>query len=513
MNRSLARAATQSDTFVCQEVITFSGFGMAGCMPEEAKSIGEEEILAADLVTETPSTAIVSENAGRLTALLQVEVCTLGGGTIALEVPPSITFWELKQQIWMAGGPDVLRQKLLMETAELGDRMSIAESGGGGKINVTLVSLPMEGDLANPIRCVVRCRPCMGLESGLEGETCISLDGARCSIQRPGDGIGPKSFEFTAVFDGTASQQQMYDDVGAEMVQHVLEGFSATVMAYGQTGSGKRHSLFGPKPEPDATSSENDKLGLVPRAAKKLMQAAQSRVRGMRWHIACSYVQIRNEQIFDLLSPQLRECSVQDVQGKADIKGCAEVEVTTEAEFKSLYTLALSRSYIEPSNRTDLIFRFRVQTVDSLGCVMSRKLTFVKCKGSERQSKVGAEGMRLREGAQIGMSLSALGNVISSLADRRCRFIPYRDSKLTRLLEDSLGGPAKTVFLAHISPESCCCEESLSTLRYANRAATIGNRPLAMNCEKHEIALLPFQDWLASAEQDPGPEISPAPQR
>ncbi|CAE7534309.1 Kif3b [Symbiodinium natans] len=455
---------------------------MAGCMPEEAARIGEEEILAADLVTEAPSSAIGSENAGRLTALVQ---------------------------IWMAGGPDVLRQKLLMETAELGDRTSIAESGGGGKINVTLVSLPMEGDLANPIRGVVRCRPCMGLGA----ETCISLDGARCSIERPGDGIGPKSFEFTAVFDGTASQQQMYDDVGAEMVQHVLEGFSATVMAYGQTGSGKRHSLFGPKPEPDATFSEDGKLGLVPRAAKKLMQAAQSRVRGMRWQIACSYVQIRNEQIFDLLSPQLRECGVQDVQGKADIKGCAEVEVTTKAEFKSLYTLALSRSYIEPSNRTDLIFRFRVQTVDSLGCVVSRILTFVKCKGSERQSKAGAEGMRLREGVQIGMSLSALGNVISSLADRRCRFIPYRDSKLTRLLEDSLGGPAKTVFLAHISPESCCCEESLSTLRYANRAATIGNRPLAMNCEKHEIALLPFQEWLASAEQGPGPEISPAPQR
>ena len=484
------------------------------CMPEEASSIEEGiPVVSADLVTEPPGNAVGSENAVPL-AVLQVEVCTLGGQTIALEAPASITFWELKQQIWAAGGPDVLRQKLLMETAEVGDRVSLAECGGTGKINLTLVCLPMEGDLVNPIRAVVRCRP--ACSEGLGAEPCISMEGARCSIQPPeSEGIGLKSFEFTAVLDGTASQQQLYHAVGAEMVQHVLEGFSGTVMAYGQTGTGKRHSLFGPKPEqPEpAPCTEDDKAGLVPRAAKKLMQAARSQVRGMRWQIACSFVQIRNEQILDLLSPQpLRECGMRLIQGNVHIKGCNEVEVTTEAEFGLLYAMALSRSYIEASNRTDLIFRFRVQTVDSGGCVVTRMLTFVKCKGSDRQSKSTAEGSPLREAVQIGMSLSALGNVISSLADERSRVIPYRDSKLTNLLKDSLGGPAKMVFLAHVPPESSCWHESLSTLRYANRAATINNKPLAMNCGKHEIALLPFQEWLASVEQDPGPEILPAPQ-
>uniref|UniRef100_A0A8B9IPJ5 Kinesin-like protein n=1 Tax=Anser cygnoides TaxID=8845 RepID=A0A8B9IPJ5_ANSCY len=293
---------------------------------------------------------------------------------------------------------------------------------------------------------------------------------------------------------------ELYDETFRPLVDSVLQGFNGTIFAYGQTGTGKTYTMEGVRGDPE-------KRGVIPNSFDHIFTHI-SRSQNQQYLVRASYLEIYQEEIRDLLSKdqskrlELKErpdtgVYVKDLSSFVT-KSVKEIEHVMNVGNQNRSVGATNMN--EHSSRSHAIFVITIECselgLDGENHIRVGKLNLVDLAGSERQAKTGAQGERLKEATKINLSLSALGNVISALVDGKSTHIPYRDSKLTRLLQDSLGGNAKTVMVANIGPASYNVEETLTTLRYANRAKNIKNKP-RVNEDPKDALLREFQEEIA----------------
>lgn len=353
------------------------------------------------------------------------------------------------------------------------------------------------------VQVVVRCRPMNKKELSTGHTTVVDISPAKGVVEifSPKDvqKENGKMFTFDAVYDWNCTQQEIYDETVHPLVNSVLDGFNGTIFAYGQTGTGKTFTMEGSK-------NVEQYKGIIPRSFEQIFNHI-SRSSNMQYLVRASYLEIYQEEVRDLLDKnpkkryELRENNemgvyVKDLQSFV-CKSVKQIEHIMNVGNQNRTIGATNMN--EHSSRSHAVFIITVEMSDTCGDkenqVRVGKLNLVDLAGSERQSKTGADGERLKEASKINLSLSALGNVISALVDGKSQYIPYRDSKLTRLLQDSLGGNSKTLMVANIGPASYNYEESLTTLRYANRAKNIKNQP-RINEDPKDALLREYQEEI-----------------
>ncbi|XP_055620903.1 kinesin-like protein Klp68D [Toxorhynchites rutilus septentrionalis] len=349
------------------------------------------------------------------------------------------------------------------------------------------------------VQVVVRCRPLNNKEQTGNFQTVVDVYPSRGVIEilncNEASRENKKMFTYDAVYDWASTQQQLYDEVVRPLVYSVLEGFNGCVFAYGQTGTGKTHTMEGIK-------SDVDQKGIIPRAFEQIW-AHINRTQNMNFLVAVSYLEIYMEELRDLLKPnsttplELREREGGIVVPNLHSVLCKSVDDMLNVMYMGNKNRTVGFTNMnEHSSRSHAIFLIKIEMCE-VGSTLVKvgKLNLIDLAGSERQSKTGATAERLKEASKINRALSSLGNVISALAEKSPH-VPYRDSKLTRLLQDSLGGNSKTIMIANISPSEYNYNETLTTLRYANRAKTIENKPV-MNEDPQDTKLREYQEEIA----------------
>ncbi|XP_022773083.1 kinesin-like protein KIN-4C isoform X2 [Durio zibethinus] len=357
------------------------------------------------------------------------------------------------------------------------------------------------------VRVAVNIRPLITTEL-LNGCTdCITVVPGEPQVQ-----IGSHAFTYDYVYGGAGSPSStIYDDCVAPLVDALFRGYNATVLAYGQTGSGKTYTMG------TNYTGEGSSGGIIPNVVETIFRRVEATKHTTEFLIRVSFIEIFKEEVFDLLDsnsvalPKVDGVSLakttapgrlpiqirETVNGGITLAGVTEAEVRTKEEMASYLSRgSLSRAtgstnMNSQSSRSHAIFTITMEQKKIANCpngvnddigddILCAKLHLVDLAGSERAKRTGADGMRLKEGIHINKGLLALGNVISALGDEKKRkeggHVPYRDSKLTRLLQDSLGGNSKTVMIACVSPADTNAEETLNTLKYANRARNIQNK-------------------------------------
>jgi hypothetical protein len=335
------------------------------------------------------------------------------------------------------------------------------------------------------VKVAVRCRPFNKKEGEKGAKVCVEVNAEAHSIsiknlKDPSE--KPKNFTFDFAYYIESTQQQVYDDIGKPVIVQALDGYNGTIFAYGQTGSGKTHSMMGSGDDHGIIPKMNDELfGTL----SKMSEDGTDR----KSLVTVSYLEIYNEVIKDLLNPSDLQLKIRQhpdmgiyVQSLAELVVRSAEEVTKLIEQGNGVRKVAATQMNERSSRSHSCFTIKVEQkmVEEIGEVrkekiLKSKINLVDLAGSERASKTGATGDRLKEGAAINKSLSALGNVINHLAEGKKGHIPYRDSKLTRLLQESLGGNSKTIMVAAVSPADYNYDETLGTLLYAHRAKAIKN--------------------------------------
>ncbi|MGH0156332.1 UNVERIFIED_CONTAM: hypothetical protein FKN15_035612 [Acipenser sinensis] len=354
------------------------------------------------------------------------------------------------------------------------------------------------------VKVVVRCRPLNRKEEAAGHEQIVNMDVklGQVTVRNPKAAPGEllKTFTFDAVYDASSKQSDLYDETVRPLIDSVLQGFNGTIFAYGQTGTGKTYTMQGAWMDPE-------KRGIIPNSFEHIFTHI-SRSQNQQYLVRASYLEIYQEEIRDLLckdqsrKPELKENPDSGVYIK-DLSSFVTKNVKEIEHVMNVGNQARSIGFTnmnEHSSRSHAIFVITIECsetgIDSENHIRVGKLNLVDLAGSERQSKTGVQGERLKEATKINLSLSALGNVVSALVDGKSTHIPYRDSKLTRLLQDSLGGNAKTIMVATLGPASYNYEESLTTLRYANRAKNIKNKP-RVNEDPKDALLREFQEEIA----------------
>jgi kinesin family protein 18/19 len=287
-----------------------------------------------------------------------------------------------------------------------------------------------------------------------------------------------KQYAFDHVFDGNSSQQFVYNSTTKFLIHGVLDGYNATVFAYGQTGSGKTYTMIGTQQDP----------GIMVRVMSDLFihSAQQGKQQGVTYKVVVSFLEVYNENIRDLLGDAEEYLDLREDPIKGPVvAGITEVEASSGDEIMNLLHQGNAKrsqaatAANEVSSRSHAVLQVLVEGRDRAPGVVANikvgKLSLVDLAGSERAANTKNTGARLVEGANINRSLLALGNCINALGEKgnKGNFVPYRDSKLTRLLKDSLGGNCRTVMIANISSAESSFEETLNTLKYANRAKNI----------------------------------------
>nr|XP_022899713.1 kinesin-like protein KIF17 isoform X2 [Onthophagus taurus] len=354
------------------------------------------------------------------------------------------------------------------------------------------------------VKVIVRCRPMNKKEIDLNSKCCVTLKDCVAEIWDPGEGAAfPKRFTFDSVYNQESCTETVYNEICYPLVESVLEGYNCTIFVYGQTGCGKSFTMEGNK-------CQSEK-GVISRAFEHIFEAI-SVTTGIKYLALASYLEIYNEQIRDLLLPSDKLTSTPSLNLKetpnegVTVPGLTIKAVHNVAECEDLLNVGSKNRIIgstlmnQSSSRSHSIFSLSLEQIsrennNEESCIRKGKLNLVDLAGSERQTKTGATGDRLKEATKINLSLSALGNVISALVDGKARHIPYRDSKLTRLLQDSLGGNTRTLMIACISPSDRDYIETLSTLRYANRAKNISNKP-KVNEDPKDTILRQYQEEI-----------------
>ncbi|CAK8568183.1 unnamed protein product [Lathyrus sativus] len=347
-------------------------------------------------------------------------------------------------------------------------------------------------DSAQSVRVAVNIRPLITSELLIGCTDCISVVPGEPQVQ-----IGSHSFTYDYVYGSTGqSSSAIYYECVAPLVDALFNGYNATVLAYGQTGSGKTYTMG------TDYNGEGSSGGIIPKVMETIFKRVETMKNSTEFFIRVSFIEIFKEEVYDLLDPNFSKGEVtsaakitvpnrvpiqirETLHGGITLSGVAEPEVKTKEEMASyLSSGSLSRAtgstnMNSQSSRSHAIFTITMEQKkgDDILCA---KFHLVDLAGSERAKRTGADGMRLKEGIHINKGLLALGNVISALGDEKKRkeggHVPYRDSKLTRLLQDSLGGNSKTVMIACVSPADSNAEETLNTLKYSNRARNIQNK-------------------------------------
>ncbi|XP_048586987.1 kinesin-like protein unc-104 isoform X2 [Nematostella vectensis] len=347
------------------------------------------------------------------------------------------------------------------------------------------------------VKVSVRVRPFNGRENLRQCKCIIGMHGPTTTILNPKNlSEKPKSFTYDYSYwshnqddPQFANQQQVYSDIGKEMLEHAFEGYNVCIFAYGQTGAGKSYTMMG-------KLEQAGQKGIIPQICEELFQKVEAETNDeMTFSVEVSYLEIYCEHVRDLLRPSAKSnlrVREHPVLGPY-VEDLSKLAVTTFDDINDLIdegnkarTVAATNMN-ETSSRSHAIFSiiFTQRKHDELSSLTTEKvskLSLVDLAGSERADSTGNKGERLKEGANINKSLTTLGKVISALAEqsshhhkkkRRSDFIPYRDSTLTWLLKENLGGNSKTAMIAAVSPADINYEETLSTLRYADRAKHI----------------------------------------
>ncbi|KAG0930334.1 hypothetical protein G6F57_005371 [Rhizopus arrhizus] len=308
-----------------------------------------------------------------------------------------------------------------------------------------------------------------------------------------------RQFTFDHVYSPSVSQEDVYQSAIQPLFDQFITGYNATILAYGQTGSGKTYSMGTSYHQQDPKQ-----YGIVPRFAENLFDWIQTQLNNndMTYKVRVSFLELYNEEIIDLLNINNSSITIrEDVIGNISWSGVYEQEVKQSKDLLNcLYQGSIARTTASTdmnsqSSRSHAIFSVTLtQHVSSAKKEITSKFHFVDLAGSERLKKTNAVGDRAREGISINAGLLALGNVISALSDDKLRgqYIPYRNSKLTRLLQDSLGGNSQTLMLACVSPADSNQHETLSTIKYANRAKRITNKVM-IHQEQNETEALKEQ--------------------
>lgn len=358
-------------------------------------------------------------------------------------------------------------------------------------------------DCKDNVKVVIRIRPISSRESA-EGEIrkCVTAQVHKNSVavdMKP----EAKVFTYDFVADEDISQDQMFQVVGKPIATACLSGYNGTIFAYGQTGAGKTFTINGPEDglEPDG---RYDIRGILPRCVEFIFSSITKEMKkpGVEFLVKCSFLEIYQEQVMDLLgetgSLQLRE----DMKRGVYVEGLVEQTVLSVAQALDLIREGTRNRHVgatsmnKESSRSHSVFTMIIESKETFTSALNFKTScfhLIDLAGSERQKATDATGDRLKEAGMINKSLSALGNVINSLvevAEGRSRHVHYRDSKLTFLLKDSLGGNAKTCIIANISPSIAAFGETLSTLKFAQRAKLIKNKAVINEDTSGNIAVL-----------------------
>ncbi|KAF4084385.1 hypothetical protein AMELA_G00128400 [Ameiurus melas] len=358
-----------------------------------------------------------------------------------------------------------------------------------------LIPTTKKDEKGRNIQVVVRCRPFNAVERKSNAYGVVDCDSNRKEVTvRTGstnDKTARKMYTFDMVFGPSAKQIEVYRSVVYPILDEVIMGYNCTIFAYGQTGTGKTFTMEGERsPNEEFTWEEDPLAGVIPRTLHQIFEKLTSN--GTEFSVKVSLLEIYNEELFDLLSPSAdvseRLQLFDDPRNKRGVivKGLEEITVHNKNEvYQILERGAAKRKTASTlmnaySSRSHSVFSVTIHmkemTMEGEELVKIGKLNLVDLAGSENIGRSGAVDKRAREAGNINQSLLTLGRVITALVERGPH-VPYRESKLTRILQDSLGGRTKTSIIATVSPASNNLEETMSTLDYANRAKSIMNKP------------------------------------
>lgn len=321
------------------------------------------------------------------------------------------------------------------------------------------------------------------------------------------------AFTFDRVFGMDSRQHDIFDYSIKSTVDDIMDGYNGTVFAYGQTGAGKSYSMMGSMDDPE-------QKGIIPRITEQIFTAIQNGSDSVDWLLRVSYMEIYMEQIRDLLKPANSNLPIHEEKGKGVyVKGLSELYVQSADEVYEIMRIGgearkvASTNMNQESSRSHSIFVINVEQENrETKSKKSGTLFLVDLAGSEKVGKTGASGQTLEEAKKINKSLSALGMVINALTDGKSSHVPYRDSKLTRILQESLGGNSRTTLIICCSPSSYNDQETLSTLRFGTRAKAIKNKAkvnaeispaeLKAIIKKYELQSAGMAKWIALANPE-----------
>ncbi len=352
------------------------------------------------------------------------------------------------------------------------------------------VSAPEESsgdeEKGNNVQVMVRIRPQSHLEK--EGNhpvviTAPNDEEVKVRQSKKGTTIADKAYTFDNVFNSHSTQEEVFRVAIEPLVSEVLAGFNCTVFAYGQTGTGKTHTMEGTL-SADANEKE---AGVIPRCVHTIFERLQKTY--TEYSVKVSFLELYNEELSDLLTEDDRPLRIfEDTTGRSGmmVNGLEEMLVSSADQVFGLLKRSQQKRRVAETNlnknssRSHCVFTITIHgkeaSVDGDDVIRTGKLYLVDLAGSECIGRSGAQNQRAKEAGKINQSLLTLGRVITALVEKQA-YVPYRDSKLTRLLQESLGGRAKTCIIATVSPSAVCIDESMSTLDYASRAKHIKNKP------------------------------------
>ncbi|KAM3611456.1 uncharacterized protein V6R79_018819 [Siganus canaliculatus] len=358
----------------------------------------------------------------------------------------------------------------------------------------------MVEDMKGKIRVFCRIRPLSRAEAAQSEAAAVvveKIDDYSLSVETS---RGPREFQFDKVFGAEASQEELFQDT-SRLIQSSIDGYNVCIFSYGQTGSGKTFTMVGDKDQKNP--------GIMPRSFNAIFDIIQENSTKFDFKVSTYMLELYNDRLQDLFVSLAGEAHAQSqshVQARrVEIKrnrkgvvfaqGAETKEASSAQELYALFQQACANRHSSAtkmnveSSRSHLIVGIMVESRNlTNGSVSSGKLSLVDLAGSERAAKTGAKDEQLKEANSINKSLSALGDVISALS-AELPHVPYRNSKLTQVMQDSLGGNAKTIMIVNISPSECNMDETLTSLIYATRAKAITNN-IQRNVESKEIAQL-----------------------
>ncbi|GFY57333.1 carboxy-terminal kinesin 2 [Trichonephila inaurata madagascariensis] len=394
---------------------------------------------------------------------------------------------EIKQLTKMKADKENENERLLKNIANLESKL-LAEESARRKLHNVIQ------ELKGNIRVFCRMRPALSeeLKNGIQLASITTADNKIIEVNQMGDvgmndsGKAQKKYEFSfdAVFPPSASQQEIFEEI-SQLVQSAIDGYNVCIFAYGQTGSGKTYTMEGPENIIDfsAPLDHESHLGMIPRSVKKIFKCIRDlEPRGWKYRVEAFFLEIYNERIQDLLNSDSvsgnAKCEIIKSGGKGNDCLLSNVTTSTVSCAEDVYNL-LKKARInravaatkcnEYSSRSHYVFQLKIYGENSLTDEKCEGiLNLVDLAGSERIKDSGSAGDRLTEAKAINKSLSNLGKVIMSLSKKE-NHVPYRDSKLTHLLANSLGGNSKTLMFVNISPDNENLNETINSLRFATK--------------------------------------------